>query len=416
MSDENSQIWLERDKAAIASVLPRCTDIVALYGDGSYLIDVDGNRFLDFASGIAANSTGHCHPQVVKAIKKQAETLLHVSVTTHHTLNIQLAEKLGEMCPFFNEPRVFFCNSGAEAVDGSLKLARRVTGRSGIIAFQGAFHGRTVAATSLTTAKDKYRDGYSPFLPYVYSVPYGQPGLLEEALGRLDEALEGGSPRYPYPVGALIVEPVLGEGGYIVPPGDWLQGLRDRCDGVNRLLIFDEVQTGIGRTGNWFAAKTFGVSPDVILFAKGIASGLPLGGIIASRNIMDKWPTGTHGSTFGGNPVSCAAALATLDIIEPLLPRVREKGKQVLEHLNNGWESLGIRGVGYMIGIELSNKLTAERVQRLCLERGLLVLLCGTEENVIRLIPPLTASDEDWKVGLRILKDSLIDGILMYSN
>lgn len=406
---ENNEEWLRRDKDVLASVLPRCTDRVAVKGEGSYLWDADGNRYLDFASGIAANSTGHCHPQVVAAIKRQAETLIHTSVTTHNTLNIQLAEKIGEMCPFFEEPQVFFTNSGAEAVDGSLKLARRVTGQSGIVAFQGAFHGRTVAATSLTTAKARYRSGYSPFLPYVYSVPYGQ------HLDVLDDTLSAKPPRFPYSVGALIVEPVLGEGGYIMPPRDWLQALRNRCDGVNRLLIFDEVQTGIGRTGQWFAAETFGVTPDVILFAKGIASGLPLGGIIANRSIMDQWPEGTHGSTFGGNPVSCAAALATIHVIEPLLERIRSRGKAAVDSLAH-WDSLKIRGLGYMIAIEVSSKLVAERVQQSCLKRGLLVLLCGPNENIIRLIPPLTVSDDDWIVALDILDASLIDGILMYSS
>lgn len=405
--------WLLRDHSALAGVLPRCHDIVASHAEGSYLWDVDGNRYLDFASGIAASSTGHCHPKVVEAIREQAGNLIHTSVVTHNTLNIQLAERLGGLCPFFEEPQIFFTNSGAEAVDGSLKLARRVTGQSGVVAFQGAFHGRTVAATSLTTAKEKYRNGYTPHLPYVYSVPYGN----VDDLKLLDKALDGGSPKYPYSVGALIVEPVLGEGGYVVPSRDWLLGLRDRCDGVNRLLIFDEVQTGIGRTGHWFAAETFGVTPDVILFAKGIASGLPLGGIIANKSIMDQWLEGTHGSTFGGNPISCAAALATLDVVEPLLPRIRKRGDWLLEFLKNKWgHSMDVRGVGYMIGIELSSAVTAKRVQALCLSRGLIILLCGPEDRVIRLIPPLTATDADFELGLDILEWALISGILMYSS
>jgi 4-aminobutyrate aminotransferase len=408
MLNEN---WLARDHSALAGVLPRVHDIVASHGEGSWLYDVDGNRYLDFASGIAVNSTGHCHPQVVKAIQEQAGKLLNTSVVTHNTLNIQLAERLGELCPFFEEPQVFFCNSGAEAVDGSLKLARRVTGQSGVVSFQGAFHGRTVAATSLTSAKGKYRSGYSPFLPYVYSVPYGNLDRLDV----LDDTLAAKPPRFPYSIGALIVEPVLGEGGYIVPPRDWLQALRDRCDGVNRLLIFDEVQTGIGRTGHWFASETFGVTPDVILFAKGIASGLPLGGIIANRSIMEQWPEGSHGSTFGGNPVSCAAALATISVIEPLLPTVRAKGAEVLTKLREGWASVGVRGIGYMIGIELSSAVVAKRVQAQCLSRGLIVLLCGSDDRVIRLIPPLTISEADLNWGINILESSLIAGILQYS-
>lgn len=391
-----SEEWLERDKIALAGVLPRCSNIVASHAKGSWITDVDGNHYLDFASGIAACSTGHSHPAIVEAIAKQAETLIHTSVVTHNTVNIKLAERLGELCPFFEEPQVFFSNSGAEAADGSLKLARYVTGKSGIIAFKGAFHGRTVAATSLTTAKGKYRNGYSPFLPYVYSVPYG--GHLDI----LDETLSAGPPKVPYNIGAIIVEPVLGEGGYVVPPRDWLQALRDRCDGINRLLIFDEVQTGIGRTGHMWAAETFGVTPDVILFAKGIASGLPLGGIIASRKLMVKWPEGSHGSTFGGNPVSCSAALATLDIVEPLLPKVRERGEQTLKRLSS--LQYPVRGIGFMIAIELPTAAHAEAVKTFCQTSGLIVLSCGPNDNVIRLIPPLNISESDLDWGLIILE------------
>lgn len=404
MTNEN---WLQRDTVSIASVLPRCTSIVALRGDGSWLFDVEGNKFLDFASGIAANSTGHCHPKVVEAIQLQTATLVHTSVTTHNTLNIRLAEKLCSptMVPFFENPQVFFCNSGAEAVDGAIKLARTVTKKPGIIAFQGGFHGRTYGATSLTTAKEKYQSGYEPLMPGVFTVPYG--GGIEEIKLILSSEHTGFNR-----IGMMIVEPILGEGGYIVPPEGWLQELSKICTLNNVLLIFDEVQTGIGRTGYPFAAETFGVTPDVILFAKGIASGLPLGGIIAPRSIMDQWPTGTHGSTFGGNPVSCAAALATLDIInEDVLFNVRKMHKKVMARLEH-WNP---RGVGYMIGIPLSSKLLAERVQTLCLERGLLILLCGSEENVIRLIPSLTTSDSEWEEALNILDSSLIDGILMYS-
>lgn len=383
--------WLERDEAVLAGVLPRCFNVVASHGQGSWLWDVDGNKFLDFTSGIAVTNTGHCHPLVVEAIKEQASKLIHTSVTTHNILNIQLAERIGELCPFFNEPQVFFTNSGAEAVDGSLKLARRVTGRSGIVAFQHAFHGRTVAATSLTTAKEKYWKGYEPLLPGVF---------VAESLEDVENFLmETGW------IGAVIVEPVLGEGGYIVPPAGWLQELRDICDYYDKLLIFDEVQTGIGRTGNMWAAETFGVAPDVILFAKGIASGLPLGGIIANRSLMDKWPTGTHGNTFGGNPISCASALVTLDIIEPLLPRVRERGEQILNRLKK--TGFPVRGIGYMIGIELENDLAANYVKSLCQKDGLLIISCGPNDNVIRLIPPLNISDPDLEWGINILERAL---------
>lgn len=392
--------WLERDEKVLASVLPRCSSIVAMRGKGSWLYDVEWNKYLDFTSGIAANSTGHCHPKIVDAIKLQASTLIHTSVTTHHRMNIRLAEELGKCTPFFEDPQVFFCNSGAEAVDGVMKLARIVTKKEGTISFQGGFHGRTIGATSITTAKEKYYRPYSPLLLHSNVQPHGTFNIENV---------------YPGWIGAMIVEPILGEGGYIMPPEGWLRYLRDYCDKHNILLIFDEVQTGIGRTGHWFAAETFGVTPDVILFAKGIASGLPLGGIISSRRIMEQWPEGTHGSTFGGNPVACAAALATLDVLEPLLPKVREKSAEVLHRLEQ-WKA---RGSGYMIGIPCINKERAENVQKACLSEGLMVLLCGPQEDTIRLIPPLTVSDEEWDLALDILERALnkclIDDILKHS-
>jgi len=388
--------WLARDEAALAGVLPRITDVVAVRGEGAWLWDADGRRYLDFGSGIAVTNTGHCHPRVVAAITAQAETLIHTSVVAHPTGMIRLAERLGRLTPFMAEPQVFFCNSGAEAVDGSLKMARKVTGKPGVIAFRRAFHGRTLAATSLTTAKGKYREGYEPLLPAVTIAPYGD-------LDGLDELFALQAPEAN--IGAMIVEPVLGEGGYVVPPAGWLAGLRERCDRHGILLIFDEVQTGVGRTGRFFAAETFGVAPDVILFAKGIASGLPLGGIIAPRDLMDRWPTGAHGSTFGGNPVSCAAALATLDVLEEegCYERARRLGRRALDRLGAVDGPVDVRGVGLMIGVELRDKTVAEAVQARCLDDGLIVLLCGPGENVLRLIPPLTITDHEFEQGLDML-------------
>ena len=400
--EPTSAEWLARDEAALAGVLPRITDVVAVRGMGSWLWDADGRRYLDFGSGIAVTNTGHCHPKVVAAITAQAETLIHTSVVAHPTGMIRLAERLAGLVPFMAEPQVFFCNSGAEAVDGSLKLARKATGKPGVIAFRRAFHGRTLAATSLTTAKGKYREGYEPLLPAVTIAPYGD-------LDGLDELLELQAPGVN--LGAMIVEPVLGEGGYVVPPLSWLAGLRERCDRHGMLLIFDEVQTGVGRTGRPFAAETFGVTPDVLLFAKGIASGLPLGGIIASRALMDRWPTGAHGSTFGGNPVSCAAALATLDVLEEegCYERARRLGRVALERLGAAEGPVDVRGVGLMIGVELRDKAVAEAVQARCLDAGLIVLLCGPGENVLRLIPPLTITDADFERGLDIIAAALAD-------
>jgi 4-aminobutyrate aminotransferase len=410
--------WLARDEAALAGVLPRYYDLVVTHGEGSWLIDVDGRRYLDLGAGIAVNSTGHCHPTVVQAIAEQSARLLHTSVVVHHQRNVELAERIGQLCPFFDRPQVFFCNSGAEAVDGAVKLARRATGRPGMVAFQRAFHGRTLAATSLTTAKARYREGYDPLLPSVHHASYCLPhehasveASVGEALARLDQLLALEAP--PSTLAAMIVEPVLGEGGYVPPPREWLAGLRERCTEHGILLIFDEVQCGTGRTGRPFAAETYDVSPDVLLFAKGIASGMPLGGIVAPRELLERWPTGTHGSTFGGNPVACAAALATLDVLdrEDCYERARQVGRAALDRLRSEAGGLSavsdVRGIGLMIGVELTDKATAQAVCQQCLADGVIVLSCGPGENVLRLAPPLTISDDDLDKGLQVLVDAL---------
>jgi 4-aminobutyrate aminotransferase len=314
--------------------------------------------------------------------------------------------------PCFDHPQVFFCNSGAEAVDGAIKLARMVTGRPGVIAFRRAFHGRTLGATSLTTAKAKYREGYEPLLSAVHHAPYCTDADVGSALAELDELLATSAP--PSSIAMVIVEPVLGEGGYVVPPVAWLEGLRERSNRHGMLLVFDEVQCGIGRTGRPFAAETFGVAPDVILFAKGVASGLPLGGIIAPESIMERWPNGTHGSTFGGNPVACAAALATLDVLEidGCYERARVLGERAGARLHaaavaNPELVLDVRGVGLMIGVQLRDKAAAAKVQLRCLADGLIVLTCGPGEDVLRLIPPLTITDDELDHGLAILTAAL---------
>ncbi len=414
LAGEGTAAWLARDHRALAGVLPRYYDVVAERGEGSWLVDVDGRRYLDLGSGIAVNTTGHCHPRVVEAITEQARTLVHTSVVVHQTRNIALAERIGALCPFLDEPQVFFCNSGAEAVDGALKLARRLTGRPGVLAFRRAFHGRTLAATSLTTAKGRYREGYEPLLPGVYHAPYCVPrehatpeAAVEAALDELDRILSLVAP--PANLGAMVVEPVLGEGGYVPPPRAWLEGLRERCDEHGIVLVFDEVQCGVGRTGRPFAAEAYGVRPDVVLFAKGIASGLPLGGIVAPRALMERWPTGAHGSTFGGNPVACAAALATLDVLEATgaYRRVAALGERVLGRLRRdvgGHTSVrDIRGIGLMIGVELASKDVTDRVCQACLAEGVIVLSCGPDENVLRLAPPLTIADDEIEHGLDVL-------------
>lgn len=410
--------WLARDERALAGVLPRYYDLVVTRGEGSWLVDVEGRRYLDLGAGIAVNSTGHCHPDVVAAITEQAATLLHTSVVVHHQRNVELAERIGGLCPFLDQPQVFLCNSGAEAVDGSIKLARRVTGRPGIVAFQRAFHGRTLAATTLTTAKARYREGYEPLLPSVHYAPYCLPhehpspsAAVEAAFAGLDRLFALQAP--PSTIAAMIVEPVLGEGGYVPPPREWLEGLRERCTRHGILLVFDEVQCGAGRTGRPFAAETYGVSPDVVLFAKGIASGLPLGGIVAARATMEPWPTGTHGSTFGGNPVACAAGLATLDVLERdgLYERAAALGARTLERLRADLGGLDavrdVRGLGLMIGIELRDASAAKAVCNRCLDEGVIVLSCGPEENVLRLAPPLTITDDELARGLAVLVEAI---------
>jgi 4-aminobutyrate aminotransferase len=410
--------WLERYDASVAGVLPSYFDVVADHAEGSWITDVEGHRYLDFGSGIAVTNIGHGHPAVVEAIERQVRQLIHTSVVFRHARYIELAEAIGRLTPFFERPQVFLCNSGAEAVDGSLKLARQVTGKGGVIAFRRAFHGRTLAATSLTTAKGRYREGYEPLLGGVTVVPYCVPGdhpsyaeAVGVALGELDTALSLQAPGGN--VGAMIVEPVLGEGGYVVPPVAWLEGLRRRCDEHGILLIFDEVQCGMGRTGRPFAAETFGVRPDVLLFAKGVASGLPLGGIVAQAAVMERWPNGTHGSTFGGNPIACAAALATIEVMERdgLFERADVLGRRAVERLRGSTAAnedvTDVRGIGLMIGLELRSKEVVSRVQARCLSDGLVVLTCGPDENVLRLVPPLTLSDDELDLGLTILEHAL---------
>jgi 4-aminobutyrate aminotransferase len=404
MATTSTADWLDRDEAALAGVLSRTFGIVAVEGRGAWLTDVEGRRFLDLTMGIAVNNVGHCHPRVIAAAEAQLRRLMHTSVTVHHQRNVELAERLAALCPFLDEPQVFLANTGAEAVEGAIKLARRTSGRPGVIAFRGGFHGRTLGALSLTTAKAKYREGYEPLLGAVTIAPYAYPlrhggdaNATAAALAGLDELLASQAP--PSSVAAMVVEPVLGEGGYVPPPVAWLQALRERCDRHGILLVFDEVQTGMGRTGRPFAAETFGVRPDVVLFAKGVASGLPLGGLIASRRLFDQWPPATHGTTFGGNPVSCAAALATLEVLEEegLYERCRVVGRRLLERLRQHTTAvpsvLEVRGVGMMIGIELDSAAMAAAVQRRCFDDGALVLTCGPGENVIRVIPPLNLTD-----------------------
>jgi 4-aminobutyrate aminotransferase len=395
-------------------------------GNGAIVEDVDGNQFLDFAAGIAVNSTGHSHPRVVRAIQDQAEEFLHMSGTDfYYESMVKLAERLAKLTPGGVPRRVYFGNSGAEAVEAALKLARYHTGRDKFIAFFGAFHGRTMGALSLTGSKVTQRRGFHPPLP-VHHIPYPniyrRPSGLSAAEHALDcvRVLEDQLFKTILPaeeVAAIIVEPVQGEGGYLVPPKEFHRELRRIADKYGILLIHDEVQSGMGRTGRMFASEHFGVVPDIVTLSKGIASGMPLSATIARAEIMN-WPPGAHASTFGGNPVAIAAALATLDLLEEnLIANSAEIGSYIMKRASRWPERYryvgDVRGLGLMIGIELVlDKETKERapelrdqVEFMAFERGLLVL--GAGPNSIRLCPPLVINREQADYALDTLEQCL---------
>jgi len=417
------------DDRLISPSYTRSYPLVAKRGRGCRIEDVDGNEFLDFAAGIAVTSTGHCHPEVVAAIQKQAAELIHISGTDFYNEPLtDLAEKLSAIAPMRGPHRVFYGNSGAEAIECAMKLARYHTGRQHIIAFLGAFHGRTMGALSLTASKPQQKRRFAPLVPGVTHVryPYAYRGCTGGPQEEEEFAL--GCARYieeklfktilpPEEVAAIFVEPIQGEGGYVVAPDNFLRELRGICDRHGILLVADEVQSGAGRTGKWWAIQHSGVEPDIVCSAKGIASGMPLGVCMSKAEIMD-WVPGSHASTFGGNPVSLAAALATVDILErEAVGNAARVGTRMLERLH-GWKKThalvgDVRGRGLMIGIELvKNKETREpatelrnRVEELAFEKGLVILGCG--ETSIRLCPPLIVKEEEAMVALDILEDAL---------
>lgn len=421
--------WRERDRQSVSGAYSRYTGLVIKDGEGSYLIDVDGQRFLDFGCGIAVTALGYRHPHVTEAIHRQVDSYWHTSVVTQHVRLTEAAEKVASICP---DPlnTVFFANSGAEVVEGALKLARQATHRQGIVSFIGGFHGRTFGALSVTTSKVHYREHYSPLLPSVYTTPYPYcfrncTHAPEEpcpiAMGaELEKLFKHVVPADE--VAAILVEPIQGEGGYIVPPKGFLSTLRRIADRHGIVLIFDEVQSGVGHTGKWLASEHEGVVPDVVTLAKALGSGLPIGAIVARHDLMDKWPPGTHGTTFGGNAVSCAAAIATIEVIERdgLLQRATEIGDAITKRARGWQQKVGgpadVRGRGAMIGLEFMDSAglpDAERVDAIraaCLDNGLLILGCGLDDNVIRLIPPLTLSDQEVEQGLQILEQAVLQG------
>jgi len=420
-ADGSQEEWLARERAHLSQVLYRYTPLVIDHAQGSYLYAVDGRRYLDFASGIAVTNLGHGHPDVLRAAHEQLDRLVHTSVVAHHEPAIELAERIAAVAPGKLD-KVFFANSGAEAVEGAIKLARYTTGRSALIAFQGAFHGRTYGALSLTASKSYYRERYEPFLPGVYHAPYpypyrnpsgpGEEATLTYVFDFIEEMLDTRVP--PRNIAAFIVEPVLGEGGYVVPPAGFMPRLRALCDQHGILLIADEVQSGYGRTGKMFACEHTGVVPDIMTLAKSIASGLPLSAVVASSKLMDQWEPAAHGSTFGGNPVSCAAGVATLEVFqrEGILANATEKGNDLLRRLRRLQQqspAIGeVRGLGLMVGVELvnpdgsPNKELQKKIRQVCLDSGMVVLSCGPHDNVLRLVPPLNISqaelDEGWEI------------------
>ncbi|PZR14933.1 MAG: acetyl ornithine aminotransferase family protein [Archangium gephyra] len=407
---------IERDRAVTSPSYIKEYPLVVERGYGPWVEDVDGNTFLDFMAGIAVTSTGHSHPKVVKAIQDAAAKFLHICGTDFYFDGFaSIAERLSTAVPGMGKCKVFLSNSGTEAVDGALKLVRAHTKRQYVIAFKGAFHGRTYGAISLNQSKVGQRAFFGPLVPGIVHMPYPTPQNPHAAKHIEEELFVSGVD--PREVAAVFIEPILGEGGYVVPPAQSLKDLRALCDKHGILLVFDEVQSGIGRTGTMFAAEHFGVAPDVICSAKGIASGMPLGAIIAKESVMT-WPRGSHGSTYGGNPVCCAAALATLDIIEPLMPQIRENGAFMQEQLVAMQKKhavlADVRGVGLMIGAEFLVPGTctpaAEYVgalEQLAFRKGLLLLSCG--RSTIRFAPPLVISREEIATGLEVLDACLTE-------
>ena len=417
---------IARDQAAVSTSYTRDYPLVIAKGRGAVVEDVDGNVFLDCTAGIAVASTGHSHPDVVKAIADQAQKFLHMSGTDfYYELQARLGEEIGNLVPIAGPHRSFFSNSGTEANEAALKLAKFTTGRHNVMAFFGAFHGRSMGSLSLTASKVRQRQGFGPLLPGVYHAPYPdtyRSGLSADATA--DRCIDFIEQQLfvhlvsPDEVAAIVVEPIQGEGGYIVAPDSFLERLRAIATRYGIHLIVDEVQSGMGRTGKMFAIEHTKVSPDIVTIAKGIASGLPLGITTAASSLMGQWPPGAHASTFGGNPVSCAAAVATIKLLrESLVKNAEVVGSYLIDGaraLMDKHPLIGdVRGRGLMVGIELvrdrrtKERATTERdaLVRECFTRGLLVL--GAGRNAIRLSPPLVLTKQEADIALQILDEAL---------
>jgi 4-aminobutyrate aminotransferase len=401
-----ARAWLSRDDAVMSPSYTRTYPLVVRRAKMTMIEDLDGNRFLDFTAGIAVTAAGHSHPKVVDAIRKQAGRLIHMSGTDfYYTPQIKLAERLARLAPGDGPKRVFFTNSGTESVEAALKLSRRHTHRPRVIAFHGSFHGRTYGAMSLSASKPIQRRGFSPLVPEIHHARYGD-------LDSVRFLLKSTCP--PDELAAIFVEPIQGEGGYLVPPADFLPGLREICDESGALLVLDEVQAGIGRTGRMFASEHWGVAGDIVCLAKGIANGLPLGVIVARADVMD-WPPGSHASTFGGNPVACASALATLRLVEArYMANARRRGDQLMAALRDLAERhpsiKEVRGIGLMVGMEVQtggapDPDLRDRIIDLAFHRGLLLLPCGA--STVRFCPPLCLTARQVEIGVEILGAAL---------
>ncbi len=426
---------LERDVHSVSQSYARAYPFVMSHGRGSEVWDVDGNRFIDFAAGIAVTSTGHSHPTVVRAIKDAAGKFLHISSDFYHAGMVDLAEMLDEIVPIQEHCKTFFTNSGTESVEGAIKLARRATGRSRFIGFIGGFHGRTLGSLAFTASKYAQQQEFFPTMPGVVHIPFPnsyRPLLVGDDQGlAVLTYLENIVFQAFVPadeVAAILLEPIQGEGGYIVPPDSFIPGLRRLCDKYGILLIADEVQSGIGRTGKWFAIEHWGVEPDIVLTAKGIASGMPIGAFTARESIMNAWGRGAHGNTYGGNPICTAAALATLRLLEEgMIENAARMGHYMQQKVHDMMErhpSIGqVRGKGLMIGVELvTDPVTKQPARQLlesvlvaAFERGLLLLPCGV--STIRFMPPLNIPQEIVEEGLAIFdralaaaEDKFLDG------
>ena len=419
----------ERAQKVIAPAAARSTKLGITEGRGSYLYSEDGKEYLDFAAGVAVCNLGHNHPAVVEAIRTQLDKLVHGGHNVvYYETYIALAEKLVELTG--GDTMVYFSNSGAEANEGAMKLAKYVTGRPGIIAFSGAFHGRTLGAASITTSNAAFRKKYEPLVPgiyfaeypYCFRCPFGcksetcSLACIEQFERMFSRMID------PSQVAAIIIEPVAGEGGYVVPPIAFMKGLREICDKHGILLIFDEIQTGFGRTGKLFAYEHLGFRPDILTSAKGIANGLPLSAVIARREIMEKWPAGAHGGTFGGNPLACAAAGKVLELLTSgYLENAAVMGEYLLQRLKKLQEQYSVigdvRGLGLMIGVEFvnqENKPNGALVHDIldeCLENGLILLGCGPYKHVIRFICPTTVSQQEVDKGLKIFAAALAKAV-----